>query len=291
LNSNLRHRPLILCYHAIDSSWVSPLSLSEGLFSAHMSELRTRGYVGLTFSESEKRRASGDLPERSVVVTFDDGFASTVRVKPILDYVGFPATVFVVTRFVESGEPLCWPGVDMWTKARPVEMLPLDWTTLAELVDSGWEVGSHTLTHLLLPELDDRDLAAELNLSRTAVAERLGACDTIAYPYGIADSRVAAAARKAGYLAGCTLTPALRTDEPHRRPRIGLAAHDSGWRGWAKLSPTVMRLRRTRLAAALEPFALARRLPPRNADGKRGPADSGPDRQRTLQVEGKSTET
>ena len=41
--------------------------------------------------------------------------------------------------------------------------------------------------------------------------ERLGGCGTIAYPYGQADDRVAAAAARAGYTAACTLTGASTT--------------------------------------------------------------------------------
>lgn len=260
-------RPLILAYHGVSSSWLSPLAVSERLLAYHLSLLRRRGYVAFTFAESERRRTAGTLPKRSVVITFDDGFASTLRAKTLLDEAGFVATVFVVTRFVDSGRPLCWPGVERWLGGNTrSEMAPLSWRQLEPLREAGWEVGSHTSTHALLTRLDDEDLARELAASRNAIEERLGRADTVAYPYGLADDRVAAAAREAGYLAGCTLTPALTIDEPYRRPRIGFGPADYGWRTWAKLSPTVVRLRRTRLAQALEPVHFrGDRLPPPSA--------------------------
>ncbi len=260
-------RPLVLCYHAVDSSWRSPLSIPEEILVSHLSTLKRRGYVGLTFAESERRRRAGTLPERCVVVTFDDGYASTIGVKPILDDLAWPATVFVLTKFVDSGEPMSFRGSDPWTESHPEQMKSLDWTTLEGLAAAGWEVGSHTVSHPVLLEVDDERLRVELNLSRERIAERLGTCETIAYPYGVADARVAAAARTAGYFAGCTLTPAHRVDEPYRRARVGLAAKDEGWRRWAKLSPTIGRLRRTWLAGALEPIHFRGRVPAATPDG------------------------
>ncbi len=86
------------------------------------------------------------------------------------------------------------------------------------LAENGWEVGSHTLSHPLLPNLSSAELARELELSRAWIAERLDRCETIAYPYGRADERVVAAAEKAGYLSACILTGAHLVDEPYRRP-------------------------------------------------------------------------
>jgi peptidoglycan/xylan/chitin deacetylase (PgdA/CDA1 family) len=261
--SRSKRPPLVLCYHAVDSDWDSHLSIPEELFIAHMTALRKRAYRGLTFVEAERLRRASDLPERSVVVTFDDGYAKRMmRCKQILDTVGFPATVFVVTSFVDSGQPMCWPGVEKWAHQTPREMQPLEWSALRELVGAGWEVGSHTVSHPVLTDLDDGALTEQLVGSRRRIVEELGACETIAYPYGVADERVARAAEAAGYLAGCTLKPAHRVDEPYRRPRVGLFSHDRGLRQWAKLSPTVGRLRRTRLAEALEPFHVRHRKAP-----------------------------
>lgn len=258
--SRRARRPLVLCYHAVNSAWESHLSIPEELFLSHMNALRRRGYVGLTFAQSERLRAEARLPARSVVVTFDDGYATTIdRCARVLDHVGFPATVFVVTSFVDSGETMCWPGVERWTREKPREMQPLDWSVLRDLIEGGWEVGSHTVTHPLLTELAEEPLEEQLVLSRQRIIDELGACHTIAYPYGFADAKVARAAEQAGYLAGCTLTPAHRIDDRYRRPRVGLFFHDRGLRQWAKLSPAIGRLRRTRLAESLEPIHLRRR--------------------------------
>jgi peptidoglycan/xylan/chitin deacetylase (PgdA/CDA1 family) len=217
-----------------------------------LAELRRRGHVGFTLREWERLREAGSLPQRSVVVTFDDGYASTLRAKPILDSLGYPATVFPVLRFVDSAEPLGWPGIDHWRDSEfAPELQPLTWAQLEGLVEAGWEVGSHTLCHPLLVSLDDATLRTELRDSRLGISAKLGACDTIAYPYGEADERVARAAADAGYAAGCTLTRFHLNDEAHLRPRVGLFTADRGMRLRLKLSALGRAMRGSATAARL----------------------------------------
>jgi peptidoglycan/xylan/chitin deacetylase (PgdA/CDA1 family) len=246
-------RPLLLAYHAV-GAWPSSLAIPERALRLQLELLLERGYVGLTAAESERRRQDGTLPARTVVVTFDDGFRSVLRAKPILDEVGFPATVFAVTSFVESGEPLRWPGLEQSEES-------LGWSELELLRDAGWEVGSHTATHPLLPDLDDAGLERELVDSRGTIEQRLGSCETLAYPYGRADDRTSAAAARAGYLAAFTLSRAHRPDEPLRRPRLGLQGVDRGLRLRLRLSSGAAFARRSRPAAAAS--ALRRTLLPR----------------------------
>jgi peptidoglycan/xylan/chitin deacetylase (PgdA/CDA1 family) len=241
--------PLILCYHAVGSALPSGLSVPAETLALQLSHLRRRGYVGLTFAEAERRRLTGRLKRRTVVVTFDDGFASTLLAQPILEEAGFPATVFVPTHFIDTESALSYadgdaPGVT----SDPEELRPLTWAELAGLREVGWEIGSHTVNHPRLPRLDDADLVRELEVSRTTIEHRLGLCETIAYPYGLADARVAAAAERAGYLAGCTLTAGHRVDERFRRARVGLYPFDTGLRLRTKLSPALRSVRRTPLA-------------------------------------------
>lgn len=243
--------PLVLCYHAVSSAWPCSLAMPEEALARQLRNLRRRGYEGLTVAEAERRTQAGTLSRRTVVVTFDDAYASTLRAKPLLDAVGYPGTVFVVTSFADSGAPLCWAGIEQWEGGPHAEELrPLSWAELQALHDAGWEVGSHTVTHPRLPDADDETLASELRDSRAAIVARLGRCDTIAYPYGLADERVAAAAGLAGYASGLTLTSSHRRDEPLLRPRTGLYPTDR-WRERVKLSPWFGALRRSRLGGPL----------------------------------------
>jgi peptidoglycan/xylan/chitin deacetylase (PgdA/CDA1 family) len=245
--------PLVVCYHAVRSGWTGSSAVSESVFADQLSLLRRRGYIGFTFSAMERLRQRDELPSRSVAITFDDGYESVLRARHLLTEAGYPATVFVVTQFLESGLPLQWPGIDHWLKTEHAsEMQPLSWDALESLQEAGWEIGSHTVTHPRLPDLDDATLARELAESRRAIAERLGGCRTLAYPYGEADARVAAAAAAAGYDAACTLSISHRVDEPFLRPRAGVYEHDRGIRLRMKISPMFRYLRRSVAGPELE---------------------------------------
>ena len=245
-------RPLVLAYHAISSTWRSTLATPLTVFREHLEFLHRNGYVGLTFAACERLRNNRSLPPKVVVVTFDDGFRSVLEAKPVMDEFGFPGTVFVVTDFVGTDRPLSWQGIERWTHGPSAhEMTPLGWDDLEHLGSGGWEIGSRTGRHPLLVSLNDGQLERELAGSRALLIERLGACDTFAYPYGIADDRVVRMTKAAGYLAACTLMRLQSAEDSFRRARIGLSGADSGLRARLQLSPTLFRLRTGRVPGTL----------------------------------------
>jgi peptidoglycan/xylan/chitin deacetylase (PgdA/CDA1 family) len=78
------------------------------------------------------------------------------------------------------------------------------------LAEAGHEIGSHTDTHPLLPQLDHGALASELSESRRKLALWLGVpVRGLCYPNGDYDDRVERAALKAGYGYACTTSPGI----------------------------------------------------------------------------------
>jgi peptidoglycan/xylan/chitin deacetylase (PgdA/CDA1 family) len=235
---------LILCYHAVSESWPADLSLPPGDFERQIRRKLAAGYEGVTLKQS---RAPG-RPDRCLVVTFDDGYLSTLTVAaPILDRLGVPATLFVPSDHIGRDEPMTWPGIDRWLHGpHREELMPLDWEGVRTLAGSGWEIGSHTCSHPHLTGLPEDELARELRDSRARIGAELGRePDSIAYPYGDVDARVAAAARTAGYALGAAL-PARWTpdDNPMRLPRVGVYNGQGDLKLAIKTSPLVRRARR-----------------------------------------------
>jgi peptidoglycan/xylan/chitin deacetylase (PgdA/CDA1 family) len=247
-----RHRPLLLCYHALSDNWDSDLAVSKEQFTSLLEQLAERGYRGVTLSEAERLRASGTRT-KCLAVTFDDGFKSVLAARPILDRLGFLATVFVVTDFVSTTRPFDWYGMEPWLGSHHRhELESVSWQDCKELQAAGWEIGSHTATHPVLPLIDAERSLDELTRSRAAVIEQLGSCSTLAYPYGQATRDTAAQAARAGYTTACTLSFAQRPDLPLLRPRIGLVRGDSARRTMLKVNPLVNAARRTPLADLIQ---------------------------------------
>lgn len=86
-----------------------------------------------------------------------------------------------------------------------------------DLAGRGHEVGSHTLSHPLLPQLDDRQLMSEVLASRVLLTELLGRqVRGFCYPNGAQDRRVRKAVREAGYSYACTTRPGRNTTGVNR---------------------------------------------------------------------------
>jgi peptidoglycan/xylan/chitin deacetylase (PgdA/CDA1 family) len=233
---------IVLCYHAVSPTWDATLAVRPDLLERQLTVLRRQGWRGATF-----REAVLDPPaERTLAVTFDDAFASVRSLAyPILASLGLPGTVFAPSAFISTGQPLSWAGIDHWLETPSAsELESLSWDDLGRLAHEGWEVGSHTRTHPHLTQLDERALRSELEQSRAEISERLGiSCDTIAYPYGDVDPRVAQATQAAGYVAGAALGGPLTPLGPARWPRIGIYHADSMWRFKLKANRAIRRLR------------------------------------------------
>ncbi len=228
---------VVLCYHALSHDWPAPLSVRPERFEQQLELMLERGYEGETFTQA----LLGSRARKSLVVTFDDGFRSVLdRALPVMERLRVPGTLFAVTRFAAHGEPLVWDGIDQWRDGPYADQLAsMSWDDLRGLAEMDWEIGSHTCTHPRLTTLSNEQLAAELRRSRQECAEAMGRCDSIAYPYGDVDQRVAAAAAAAGYRAGAALPGRLHRGRVFEWPRIGVYWDDDMRRFKLKVSRAV----------------------------------------------------
>jgi peptidoglycan/xylan/chitin deacetylase (PgdA/CDA1 family) len=235
---------LVLCYHAVSEHWPARLSITPELLEEHVHLLLERGYVGATFSQAITEPPA----RRTLAVTFDDAFKSVLELAfPILSRAGVPGTVFVPTRQIGGG-PMAWPGIDEWVGGPyERELTGMSWEEIGSLAQSGWEIGSHSRSHPRLTELDDDALAEELSGSRADCAQRLGACDSLAYPYGSVDRRVVAAAGAAGYSTAAGLPRRHEPPNPLCWPRSGIYFYDDLRKFRRKVSPAMRRARSSRL--------------------------------------------
>lgn len=106
-----RRRLPILMYHGVVERPLEPFcwhQLGIERFTAQL-EWVARRYTVLPLGEALPRLFDGTLPPRSCALTFDDGYLSNRTLAlPVLQRLGLPATVFVVTEMLGTGRAL-WP--------------------------------------------------------------------------------------------------------------------------------------------------------------------------------------
>ena len=213
-------RPVpILMYHAVTDTPTErcqPLAVRPRAFADQLAYLRDQGFTALTATQLAALRRGADgaaLPERPVVLTFDDGYADFhTTALPTLQRYGFTATLFVATDWLAGG-----PG----SQRAPGPMLT--WSQVAEVAAAGIEIGGHTHTHPQLDQLPEAAVRSEVADSKKLLEDRVQQpVASLAYPYGYSDARVRQVVRETGYTSAWAVSNVLpRPDhDPFALPRL-----------------------------------------------------------------------
>lgn len=220
---------LVLAYHAIratpNGGPFAKYAVPPGQFAAQLDLLQEAGHRFLSLSEFlTGLLGNGVLPERAILVTFDDCYEDLrSTAAPLLAERGIPAVCFAVTR--RLGDTNRW-DIPLGAPSVPL----LDASGLLELAEYGIEVGAHSRTHPWLTALGRRDLVAEVRGSlQDLEAEGFPRPRAFAYPGGAHDDGVAAAVAEAGFAAAFTVrvgTVTKRSD-PYRLPRLEVRKGDT----------------------------------------------------------------
>jgi peptidoglycan/xylan/chitin deacetylase (PgdA/CDA1 family) len=106
-------KALVLLYHRVTELPTDPqlLCVAPSRFGEHLEILRRHNVMSLR--QMVRAMDGGAIPPRSVVVTFDDGYADNLHnAKPLLEQFHVPATVFVVSGSVGSSSEFWWDDLD-----------------------------------------------------------------------------------------------------------------------------------------------------------------------------------
>ena len=189
----------ILAYHKVDfqSEW-GINTVSPRLFEKQVKFLADNNFSSISLIDYIKKRIIYDKP---VIFTFDDSYNSIYKYAfPILNKYGFKATMFVISEFV--GKSNLW-DVNLGRK----KSRHLNWNEIVQLMNSGWEIGSHTATHPDLTRLTQNELLHELSFSKEKLEQKLSIpINVISYPFNRFNIDTIQAVRVAGYKGGCCLS-------------------------------------------------------------------------------------
>jgi peptidoglycan/xylan/chitin deacetylase (PgdA/CDA1 family) len=169
----------ILTFHAIDQR-SSVISISPTVFQGGLAKLYQGGYQALRLMQAaDFLRRGAPFPDRSFVITFDDGYQSVYEEAfPVLEGYGMPATVFLTVG--EKGVASSRGRLPSLT-GRSM----LSWKEIQEMQRGGIDFGAHTLTHPDLTSLPFDGVKAEVREAKSIIEATLGApVPSFAYPYG-----------------------------------------------------------------------------------------------------------
>lgn len=191
------------------------LSVSPARFEEQLRYLKGAGYTSITLRDLVYHMALGQpLPERPVILTFDDGYRDAYTFAyPLLKKYGFVGTFFLITAPIDQEHPEY-----------------LAWEHVVRMHEGGMEFGAHTYTH---PDLRGKTvdyIVWQVVGSKEAIEARIGEpVRFFAYPSGLYDQQVVDVLRSAHFW-GAVLThnsDPIRSDNLFCIPRIRIRGSDT----------------------------------------------------------------
>lgn len=185
----------VLTYHKIDDSASDELTVSVQSFLDQMNWLSDNGYTTMTVEQLvEAARSGSDVPDKSVVITFDDGYLSQYdQALPILQNLSMVGTFYVATHLLDDENCIADTCADRMTPSQ-----------VAELHGAGMEVGAHTRTHPMMVEdgMSHDEIVSEILGSKNDVLNITGEeAATFSYPHCNVNETIVSIVKESGYSA------------------------------------------------------------------------------------------
>lgn len=180
----------VLMYHDIAPN-------EEELFASHLRWLAKSWRFIDPARFGELLCGNEPVREDSLLVTFDDGFASNRGiVERVLNPLGIHALFFIVSGYASLSENDDWRGYvahhiypDMKPTEVPDHWQNMDWDDLSYLLETGHDIGSHSASHARLSKVTAADLENEIVGSANFLEEKLRVkVDHFAYGFGNLES-------------------------------------------------------------------------------------------------------
>ncbi len=189
----------VLSYHRFttEKKYANKMVATQAAFEEQMSYLKNSGYTVITLSQLFAFLEFKDqIPQKSVVITIDDGFRSTFNIAyPILKKYGFPATFFLYAGIVGSKDAMSWKQIQ-------------------ELKQNGFDIQSQTWSHRDMSRLLQGEnfksyisrLDKDITMAQKIIRDKIAITPVfMAYPYGKSNNLVIALLKKHGFQGGLTV--------------------------------------------------------------------------------------
>lgn len=210
----------ILFYHRVADAR-DELAVAPARFRAHVEALAAAGLRAVAVEELPPLIAAG--ADGVVGLCFDDGYRDVAEhALPVLERLGFRATVFVATGVVDGDATFSW-----YRRQPPV----LSWSEIVDLARGATlRFGAHTVTHRDLRALDGSAARHEITGSKAALEARIGCpVESFCYPAGLFGARERALVAEAGFRVATSCEPGanLPATDPLALRRIQVDPRDA----------------------------------------------------------------
>jgi peptidoglycan/xylan/chitin deacetylase (PgdA/CDA1 family) len=206
VNTKTNGRTLaILSFHKIGEpsspGWDSWFYIPEMIFVSYLNYFKEHGWQVIDVNSFLRGLEAPDsLPERAVLLTFDDGYRTMRDVAlPWLHRFGYPAMLFVPTDYIG--------GRNSFDNGSEPEESICDWDDLRELERCGISIQSHGASHRSFSTLDLAQQEQELLRSKAVLESNLKKrIEVFAFPYGdngVNQEEVTRTMKRASYRAAC----------------------------------------------------------------------------------------
>lgn len=214
------HAPLVLMYHSVSDTFMKGMPL--GNFKGQMAILN-KEFSPVSLDRIVDYVKTGvQLPGKAVAITFDDGFRDNyLNAYPILVEYGIPFTVFVTTSFID-GKVKSYPE----RFGSPAGLHVRD---ISRILESPLAtIGSHAVTHRLMPSLGEEEQRLELSASKRRledITER--PVKYFAFPGSSCSLEARKIVEDCGYLGGLCGEARFvsSSDDIYHIPRIGVSRY------------------------------------------------------------------
>ncbi len=235
LEKQFGKRVPVIVYHNVGRPRVGEypgLTTPPAEFERQMRLLRKMGYEAILPEDWLRwRDGGGELPEKPVMLVFDDAFEEAAEVAfPMLQRYDFSAACMVVTS--------CIGKTNRWDEeaGRPSFQL-MDQLQIREWATKGIEFGGHTSSHPELPLVSDERVELEVTQCKEILTGLLGkAPASFAYPFGGLSVAASAAVSRHFQLGFTSWRGRLHlAGDPFRVPRIAFLPGESKVGMWCRL--------------------------------------------------------
>ncbi|MFM0657260.1 polysaccharide deacetylase family protein [Paraburkholderia sediminicola] len=245
------HSVPVVMYHHVSPS-PGALSITPEHFDSQMNWLARNGYVTLTADEFARFLHGAAMPDKSILLTFDDGYLDNyIHAHPCLERYGLNAIMFLVTGRVhdgparsvltrDAGAEHSHPECERLIRGGQADDVTVRWSEIDLMRAAGtFEFHSHTHSHrrwdlsCTNAASKFRDISTDIETSKLILTEKMGAASThLCWPEGYYDDDYIAAARAAGFEYLYTTRNTRRNvagSDPHQIHRMADNGKNGEW--------------------------------------------------------------